>query len=44
MGYLPGKDVLKDGDILIDVTTYLNKFHGDTNKTFLVETHLRHAN
>lgn len=31
------KDVLKDGDILnIDVTTYLNKFHGDTNKTFLV--------
>lgn len=30
-------DVLKDGDILnIDVTTYLNKFHGDTNKTFLV--------
>ncbi len=31
------KDVLKEGDILnIDVTTYLNKFHGDTNKTFLV--------
>ncbi len=31
------KDVLKDGDILnIDVTTYLNKFHGDTNKTFYV--------
>lgn len=31
------KDVLRDGDILnIDVTTYLNKFHGDTNKTFLV--------
>lgn len=31
------KDKLKDGDILnIDVTTYLNKFHGDTNKTFLV--------
>lgn len=31
------KDVLKDGDILnIDVTTILNKFHGDTNKTFLV--------
>lgn len=30
-------DILKDGDILnIDVTTYLNKFHGDTNKTFLV--------
>lgn len=31
------KDVLKSGDILnIDTTTYLNKFHGDTNKTFLV--------
>lgn len=31
------KVILKDGDILnIDVTTYLNKFHGDTNKTFLV--------
>lgn len=31
------KDILSDGDILnIDVTTYLNKFHGDTNKTFLV--------
>lgn len=30
-------DVLKDGDILnIDVTTYLNKFHGDTNMTFLI--------
>ena len=29
--------ILKDGDILnIDVTTCLNKFHGDTNKTFLV--------
>ena len=35
---IPNKDdVLKDGDILnIDITTYLNKFHGDTNKTFLV--------
>lgn len=31
------KVVLKDGDILnIDVTTYLNKFHGDTNKTYFV--------
>jgi methionyl aminopeptidase len=31
------KDVLKDGDILnIDITTYLDKFHGDTNQTFLV--------
>lgn len=35
---IPDKNViLKDGDILnIDVTTYLNKFHGDTNKTFFV--------
>jgi methionyl aminopeptidase len=35
---IPSKDeVLKDGDILnIDVTTYLNRFHGDTNKTFVV--------
>lgn len=31
------KMILKNGDILnIDVTTYLNKFHGDTNKTFFV--------
>ena len=31
------KVILKNGDILnIDVTTYLNKFHGDTNKTFFV--------
>lgn len=31
------KDVLREGDILnIDVTTYLQKFHGDTNKTFYV--------
>lgn len=36
-GIPSAKDVLKDGDILnIDVTTILNKFHGDTNKTFLV--------
>lgn len=35
---IPSKsEILKDGDILnIDVTTYLNKFHGDTNKTFLI--------
>lgn len=31
------KDKLKDGDILnIDVTTYYKKFHGDTNKTYLI--------
>lgn len=31
------KDKLKSGDILnVDVTTYLNGFHGDTNKTFLI--------
>jgi len=30
-------DVLKEGDIVnLDITTYLNGFHGDTNKTFLV--------
>jgi methionyl aminopeptidase len=29
--------VLQDGDILnVDVTTYLDKFHGDTNRTFFV--------
>ncbi len=29
-------DVIEDGDIVnVDVTTYLNKFHGDTNRTFL---------
>ncbi len=35
---IPDKNtIVKDGDILnIDVTTYLNKFHGDTNKTFLI--------
>lgn len=31
------KDILKDGDLLnIDVTTYLKKFHGDTNRTFFI--------
>ena len=31
------KEILKDGDICnIDVTTYLDSFHGDTNKTFYV--------
>lgn len=31
------KDILKDGDIInLDVTTILNGFHGDTNKTFLI--------
>ncbi len=35
---IPDKDtILKDGDILnIDVTTYLNKFHGDTNRTYFI--------
>ncbi|MBF0428725.1 MAG: type I methionyl aminopeptidase [Magnetococcales bacterium] len=34
---IPGSRVLNSGDILnIDVTTYLNGFHGDTNKTFHV--------
>ena len=31
------RDILQDGDILnIDVTTLLNKFHGDTSKMFLI--------
>lgn len=31
------KELLKDGDIInVDITTYLNKFHGDTSKTFLI--------
>lgn len=31
------KEILKDGDIVnIDITTYLDGFHGDTNKTFHV--------
>lgn len=31
------QEIIKDGDIVnIDVTTYLNGFHGDTNRTFLV--------
>lgn len=34
---IPGTRVLRSGDILnIDVTAYLNGFHGDTNKTFHV--------
>lgn len=36
-GIPDSKTVLKQGDILnIDVTTYLNKFHGDTNQTFCI--------
>ncbi len=31
------KDILKDGDILnLDVTTILNGWHGDTNRTFFI--------
>ena len=34
---IPGDRVLRDGDIInIDITTYLNGFHGDTSKTFHV--------
>jgi methionyl aminopeptidase len=34
---IPGKDVLKDGDIIsIDMGAYLNGFHGDCAKTFFV--------
>lgn len=36
-GIPSAKDILRDTDILnIDVTTYLNKFHGDTNRTFVL--------
>jgi len=31
------KEIIKDGDIInIDVTTFLNGFHGDTSATFLI--------
>ncbi len=35
---IPSEEVIvREGDILnIDVTTYLNKFHGDTNRMFLI--------
>ncbi len=34
---IPDSTVLKDGDIVnVDVTIYLDGFHGDTNATFLV--------
>jgi methionyl aminopeptidase len=34
---IPDDTILKDGDILnIDVTAYLDGFHGDSNKTFMV--------
>jgi methionyl aminopeptidase len=34
---IPGDRVIRDGDIInIDITTYLNGFHGDTSKTFHV--------
>lgn len=34
---IPDDRKLQDGDIInIDVTVYLNKYHGDTSKTFLV--------
>lgn len=34
---IPSDRVLRGGDIVnIDVTTYLNGFHGDTNRTYLV--------
>jgi methionyl aminopeptidase len=36
---IPGDRVIRDGDIInIDVTTYLNGFHGDNSKTFHVGT------
>jgi methionyl aminopeptidase len=34
---VPDETVLKEGDIInVDVTTFLNGFHGDTSKTFFV--------
>jgi methionyl aminopeptidase len=34
---IPGPKKLKDGDIInVDVTSFLNGFHGDTSKTFYV--------
>jgi len=34
---IPDDTVLEDGDIInIDITAYLNGFHGDSNQTFLV--------
>jgi len=34
---IPGPKKIKDGDIInVDVTVYLNGFHGDTSKTFYV--------
>ncbi len=36
-GIPSSKEILRDGDILnVDVTTKLNGFHGDTNRTFFV--------
>jgi methionyl aminopeptidase len=34
---IPDNRKLEDGDIInVDITVYLNKFHGDTSKTFLI--------
>lgn len=34
---IPDNTVLKDGDIInVDITTFLDDFHGDTSRTFLV--------
>ena len=36
---IPGDKKLKDGDIVnLDITVFLNDFHGDTSKTFYVGT------
>lgn len=36
-GIPSAKDIIKDGDILnIDVTCFLDGYHGDTNRTFLI--------
>ncbi|MBF0358878.1 MAG: type I methionyl aminopeptidase [Magnetococcales bacterium] len=34
---IPSERIIRDGDIInVDITTYLNGFHGDTSKTFHV--------
>jgi methionyl aminopeptidase len=36
-GIPSSEEMIKDGDIFnLDVTTYLNSFHGDTNRTFFI--------
>ena len=37
MSRIPGKKILKDGDILnIDITVILDQWHGDTSRMFFI--------